>query len=528
MTDYPMFEDFQLSTDTLHAIRHKGFEQPTPIQALTIPLMLRDEKNIIARAQTGTGKTAAFGLPLLELIDPKNKTVRAIILVPTRELAIQVAGEIDSLKGKKKITVTPIYGGQAIEGQFQRLKKGVHIIVGTPGRVIDHLKRKTLRLEEIDHLILDEADEMLNMGFIEDIEKIMQFTNPQKRILLFSATMPQRIKELAHKYMDDYEFLTVQEEQMTTELTRQIFYEVKFSDRFSALCRIIDVSEVFYGLVFCRTKKDVDNLTKKLAQKGYRAEGLHGDISQAQRERTLDNFKKKRINILVATDVAARGIDVMNLTHVVNYSLPQDAESYVHRIGRTGRAGKEGTAVTFVSGSEHARLMNFRRVINTEIQRAKLPKTKEIIQAKKHAVEEKLQALLSLEPEAKYLQWALELLEDNEPVQVVSALLKQGFHDALTVPKYDEIHEGRPAEERSGKRGKKVRLFVALGRKDQINPKKLVALIRSKSAIKSKMISDIKVMDNFSFLTVPHDKADKIVGHFKSKGQKPLVTLAKK
>jgi ATP-dependent RNA helicase DeaD len=288
------------------------------------------------------------------------------------------------------------------------------------------------------------------------------------------------------------------------------------------------VGTAWPAIVFCRTRHGSDRLARQLDKAGIRTAAIHGGRSQSQRTRALSDFINGKVHALVATDVAARGIDVMNLTHVVNYSLPQDAESYVHRIGRTGRAGKEGTAVTFVSGSEHARLMNFRRVINTEIQRAKLPKTKEIIQAKKHAVEEKLQALLSLEPEAKYLQWALELLEDNEPVQVVSALLKQGFHDALTVPKYDEIHEGRPAEERSGKRGKKVRLFVALGRKDQINPKKLVALIRSKSAIKSQMISDIKVMDNFSFLTVPHDKADKIVGHFKSKGQKPLVTLAKK
>jgi len=254
----------------------------------------------------------------------------------------------------------------------------VQIVVGSPGRIIDHLNRKTLKLGKIEHLILDEADEMLNMGFIEDMEEIMKHTNPDKRTVLFSATMPGRIKDLAHKYMDGYELLTVKKEQLTTYLTEQIYFEVKASDKFEALCRIIDIEDDFYGLVFCRTKSDVDSVVTHLTDRGYDAESIHGDISQAQRERTLEKFKKQRVNILIATDVASRGIDVNNLTHVINYSLPHDPESYVHRIGRTGRAGNEGTAITFITPSEYKRLMFIQRFAKTDIKKSSVPKVKDI------------------------------------------------------------------------------------------------------------------------------------------------------
>jgi len=322
MTYNEKFTDLGLSSEVLEAINKKGFEEPTAIQVLTIPVMLKDDNNIIAQAQTGTGKTAAFGLPLIEMIDTDLRTVQALILVPTRELAIQVSEEINSLKGKRDLRIVPIYGGQSIDQQLRRLKKGVHIVVGTPGRVIDHLNRKTLKIGEIEHLILDEADEMLNMGFIDDMEEIMEHTNPDKRTLLFSATIPNRIKELAHKYMDGYELLAVKKEQLTTNLTEQIYFEVKVSEKFDALCRIIDFEDDFYGLIFCRTKNNVDTVVSHLVDRGYDAEAIHGDISQSQRERTLDKFKKQTVNILIATDVAARGIDVINLTHVINYSLP--------------------------------------------------------------------------------------------------------------------------------------------------------------------------------------------------------------
>jgi len=528
MTKKKTFNDLGLSAKTLDAVNKKGFEEPTSIQTMTIPVMLRNDTNIIAQAQTGTGKTAAFGLPLIEMIHTDSKTVQALILVPTRELAIQVSEEINSLKGKKNIKIVPIYGGQSISQQLRRLKKGVHIVVGSPGRVIDHIKRKTLKLGKIQHLILDEADEMLNMGFIEDMEEIMKHTNPVKKTLLFSATIPGRIKELAHKYMDGYELLTVKKKQLTPNLTEQIYFEVKASDKFEALCRIIDIEDDFYGLVFCRTKSDVDSVAAHLIDRGYDAESIHGDISQAQRERTLGKFKNQRVNILVATDVAARGIDVNNLSHVINYSLPQEPESYVHRIGRTGRAGNEGTAITFITHSEYKRLMFIQRIAKTNIKRSKLPKVEDIIKAKKKKIYDDLTTILEDKVDTKYYNWAKKLLGDNNPTEILAAILNYCFEEELNPDVYGKIKEtGGTKEKRLDKHGK-TRLFAAIGKKDKINSKKLVELIMSKVSVRSKQISDIQVMDKFSFITVPFDKAEKIIGSFKEKGHKPLITHANK
>ena len=521
------FNNLGLSAKVLDAINKKGFEEPTAIQAIVIPVMLRDDTNIIAQAQTGTGKTAAFGLPLIEMVNTDSKTVQALILVPTRELAIQVSEEINSLKGDKDIKIVPIYGGQSIDQQLRRLKHGVHIVVGSPGRVIDHLNRKTLKLGKIEHLILDEADEMLNMGFIEDMEEIMKHTNPDKRTLLFSATIPQRIRDLAHKYMDGYELLKVKKEQLITNLTEQIYFEVKASDKFEALCRIIDIEVGFYGLIFCRTKIDVDSLVTHLTDRGYDAEAIHGDISQAQRERTLEKFKKKRVNILAATDVAARGIDVYNLTHVINYSLPQNPDSYVHRIGRTGRAGNEGTAITFITPSEYKRLMFIQRIARTDIRKSKVPEVKDIIKAKKKKIYDDLTAILEDEIDTKYSSWAERLLEDKDPTEILAALLNYCFEEELNPDAYGEIKEVGAKGKQLDQQGK-ARLFVALGKKDRINPRKLVELIMGKVSIKSRHIRDIQVMEKFSFITVPFEKAEEIVISFKQKGRKPLISHVKK
>lgn len=528
MTNGKTFNDLGLLAGSLNAIDKKGFEEPTAIQAMTIPVMLRDDTNIIAQAQTGTGKTAAFGLPLIEMVNTDSKIVQALILVPTRELSIQVAEEINSLKGSKNVRITPIYGGQSIDQQFRMLKKGVHIVVGSPGRVIDHLNRRTLNLGKIDHLILDEADEMLNMGFIEDMEEIMKHTNPYKRTLLFSATMPAKIKELARKYMDGYELLHVKREQLTPNLTEQTYFEVKASDKLEALCRIIDIEDVFYGMVFCRTKRDVDSLATHLMDRGYDAEAIHGDISQAQRERTLEKFKKQRVNILVATDVAARGIDVSNLTHVINYSLPQDPESYVHRIGRTGRAGNEGSAITFITPGEHKRLMFIKRVAKADIRKSKVPKVKDIIKAKRRKIYNDLTTLLGEEMDVKYYSWAERLLQDNNPTEMLAAVLNYCFEEDLNPDAYGEIKEVGAKKKKQPAQEDKARLFVALGKKNKINARKLVNLIMSRVSVKSKHIRDIQLMDKFSFITVPFDKAEKIIGSFREKGQKPLITHARK
>ena len=473
MQEKKTFKDLGLSDKVLEAINKKGFEEPTAIQEKTIPVMLRDDVNIIAQAQTGTGKTAAFGLPLIELIDAGKRDPQALILTPTRELAIQVSEEINSLKGPKKLKIVPIYGGQVITQQLRRLKEGAHIIVGTPGRVIDHLNRKTLQLENIEHLILDEADEMLNMGFIDDMEEIMKHTNPEKRTLLFSATIPEKIKTLAKKYMQGYELLKVEKEQLTADLTEQIYFEVKASDKFEALCRIIDIEDEFYGLIFCRTKNDVDYLANHLSDRGYDAAAIHGDISQAQRERTLDLFKKQKISILVATDVAARGIDVNNLSHVINYSLPQDPESYVHRIGRTGRAGREGTAITFITPSEYKRLMFIQRIARADIKKSKIPNVNDIIKAKRRKVQEDIAATLENGVEDKFYDWAKTLLETENPTRITAAILSYFFKEEMDPKSYGTINEPSAAARQIDGQGK-ARLFIALGKKDKFSAAKLV------------------------------------------------------
>ncbi|MFQ6677052.1 MAG: DEAD/DEAH box helicase [Fidelibacterota bacterium] len=521
------FKALGLPADVLEAINQKGFEEPTEIQVLTIPVMLRNDTNIIAQAQTGTGKTAAFGLPLISMIDTASKSVQALILVPTRELAIQVSEEINSLKGNKPIKTVPIYGGQSIDQQLRRLKKGVHIVVGSPGRVIDHLKRKTLKLGQIDHLILDEADEMLNMGFIDDMEEIFKYTNPGKKTLLFSATIPGKIKELAHRYMEGYELIKAYKKQLTTNLTEQIYFEVKASDKFEALCRIIDIENNFYGLVFCRTKKDVDSVLSHLINRGYSAEAIHGDITQSQRERTLNNFKKKRINTLVATDVAARGIDVVDLTHVINYSLPGDPESYVHRIGRTGRAGKEGTAITFITPSEYKRLMFIQRLAKTDIKKSVVPKVKDIIYAKRKKINDDLNTIKKSEIDAKYYNWAKKLHEEHNPTEILAAVLNYCFEDELNPDAYTEMTEFTGKRKKLDPQGK-TRLFVALGKKDRMNPRKLVDLITNRVSINSRQISSVQVMDKFSFITVPFEKAEEIIANFQNKGRKQLVSHVKK
>jgi ATP-dependent RNA helicase DeaD len=529
MTEKIKFEQLGLSDRVLAAIHKKGFEEPSPIQALTIPVMLRNDTNIISQAQTGTGKTAAFGLPLIEMIDPKERNVHALILTPTRELAIQVSEEINSLKGSSSIQVIPVYGGQSIDQQLRRLKKGVHIVVGTPGRVIDHLKRRTLNLKDIEHLVIDEADEMLNMGFIDDMEEIMKHTNPDKRTLLFSATMPSRIRDLARKYMAGYEFITVKKQTLTTNLTEQIYYEVKGTDKFEALCRIIDIEEDFYGLIFCRTKNDVDNVSSHLVERGYDADAIHGDISQAQREKTLSKFKKKRINVLVATDVAARGIDVNNLTHVINFSLPQDPESYVHRIGRTGRAGKQGTAITFITPSEYKRLMFIQRIAKTDIKKSKIPNVKDIIQAKRRKIEEEISAINTEAISDVYKDWAERLLENEEPGQIIAKLLSYGFDSDLNPSSYNEINDFSGRNRNIEMEGT-TRLFVALGKKDKITPKKLVEFIMKNTGVQNSSIDQVGVYDNFSFITVPFKESSIILNVFQknSGNRKPLVVKAKK
>ncbi len=518
------FEELGLSEGTLSVLKKKGFEEPSPIQRKTIPAILDGEKDIVAQAQTGTGKTAAFGLPMLELMPEKSKNVQALILAPTRELAIQVAEEIHSLKGKRKLSIVPIYGGQSIEIQLRSLRKGIDIVVGTPGRVIDHLKRKTLKIDNLSYLVLDEADEMLNMGFLDDVREIMEYTPEEKRTMLFSATMPAAIIQLAKKYMREYDVIKITKDQLTVSQTDQIYFEVSAADRFEALCRIIDIEESFYGLVFCRTKLDVDKVSNHLMERGYDADGLHGDMSQSQREKILGKFKKRLLNILVATDVAARGIDVQDLTHVINYALPQDPESYVHRIGRTGRAGKEGIAITFISSKEYRGLQLIQKKTKTDIRKAKLPNVKDVIKTKKRRIKTVLQDIVASTPRSEYFIMSEELLESNNPEEILAALLQYSFQDELNETSYTEIEE-RVVDSKG-----KTRLFVAKGKKDNLTRKKLEEFIVSKCNISAGKIRDLEIMDSFSFVTLPFNEAEMLLSLFKKgkKGVGPLITRAKK
>jgi len=518
------FEDLGLTEETLKVLKHKGFEEPTPIQEKTIPAILGGNKDVIGQAQTGTGKTAAFGLPIVELIEEKSNSVQALILTPTRELAIQVAEEIHSLKGKKKLSIIPIYGGQSIELQLRSLKKGVDIVVGTPGRILDHLKRGTLNLTNISFLVLDEADEMLNMGFLEDVEKIMAETNAEKRTMLFSATMPQAIMTIAKKYMGEYDILKVTQRQLITSKTDQIYFEVASGDKFEALCRIIDIEEAFYGLVFCKTKVDVDHISSHLNERGYDADALHGDISQNLREKILNRFKKRKINILVATDVAARGIDVQNISHVINYALPHDPESYVHRIGRTGRAGKEGIAITFVTPSEYRKLQMIIKRAKTDIRKAKLPGVKEIIQTKKLRIKTQLENIVKLSLQEDYLEMARNLLESNESEHIIAALLQTSFKGELDEKSYADI--ANAVVDMKGT----TRLFVRQGKMDGLTRKSLTDFMKDKCNIHSKKIEDIYILDKFSFITLPFREAEIVLSYFKNKKKRTglFITKAKK
>ena len=372
------FEEMCLDTRIMRAIAEMGFEQPSPIQAQSIPIAV-EGKDMIGQARTGTGKTASFGIPMLQRINPKDKSLQAIVLCPTRELAIQSANEIRKLaKFLHGIKVLPIYGGQEISKQIRSLKGGVQIVIGTPGRVMDHLRRHTLKPQTVDIVVLDEADEMLNMGFREDIETILGQLPEERQTMLFSATMPKPILEIAKRYLHEPEIVKVIQKELTVPKIEQYYYEVNPRKKNEVLSRLLDMYDPSLSLVFCNTKRKVDELVADLKGRGYFAEGLHGDMKQSQRDRVMNGFRNGRTDILVATDVAARGIDVDDVEAVFNYDVPQDDEYYVHRIGRTGRAGREGRAFTLVVGKEIYKLKDIQRYCKTKIRRQPIPSVNDV------------------------------------------------------------------------------------------------------------------------------------------------------
>ncbi|MCD1655378.1 DEAD/DEAH box helicase [Treponema zuelzerae] len=523
------FADLGLDDVALKAVQDKGFTEPTPIQVLAIPRLLNGDANVIAKARTGTGKTAAFGIPLVQELRADKHCPRALVLVPTRELAVQVAGEIDSLRSETYPRTATVYGGASIVDQLRTLRNGVEIVVGTPGRVIDHLERRSLDLSKIEYFILDEADEMLNMGFIEDIEAIFGRANPEARVLMFSATMPQAILSIASNFMGDYEI--VEEENRPEEpiLTEQFCWFVREDDKTEALVRLIDSSPDFYGLVFCQTKADADAVAKELDERHYQAAALHGDIAQSQREKILGRFRVKKTRILVATDVAARGIDIEGLTHVVNYALPYDGPTYTHRVGRTGRAGAKGMAITFVRPEERRRLGYLRNHARGELKEGQVPTVREVLDIKRNrlmsattgdiarffdqtsaaadaegadgASPSAEAASVSVAPE--FLEFAESLSEGRDPKEVLAAVLSLQYGDALSPDHYTEIKTMRnPGNDRSH-----VRLYLGLGRRDGMNRRGVAQFFRDLIGVPERLVDRIEVMDAFSLATLPADAA---------------------
>lgn len=418
-----MFEEMGISPATLKAVKRMGFEEATPIQAQTIPISL-ENKDLIGQAQTGTGKTAAFGIPLVEKIKKENRNIQGIIIAPTRELAIQVSEELYKIGSGKRVGVLAIYGGQDINRQIRALKKGPHIIVGTPGRLLDHINRKTIRLDNVETVILDEADEMLNMGFIEDIEEILAKIPNERQTLLFSATMPGPIQKIAERFMNDPQIVRVKAKEMTVPSIEQYYIEVQEKNKFDVLTRLLDIQSPELAIIFGRTKRRVDELSEALNLRGYTAEGIHGDLTQAKRMSVLRKFKEGSIDVLVATDVAARGLDISGVTHVYNFDIPQDPESYVHRIGRTGRAGKTGMAITFVTYRETSYLHVVEKTTKRRMEKMKAPTLDEALEGQQRAVIDKITQTIDSNNLQYYRQAAQELLNNHDAETVVASVLK--------------------------------------------------------------------------------------------------------
>ncbi|MDV0444879.1 DEAD-box ATP-dependent RNA helicase CshA [Methanimicrococcus sp. At1] len=436
------FQDLGISDRIIQSLLVKGYEFPTPIQIQTIPLFLSGDCNIIGQAQTGSGKTAAFGVPIIQNIKEKTGHIQAIILTPTRELAIQVSDEMSSFGGMNGLKIVPVFGGQPIPIQLRALAGGADIIVGTPGRVIDLMHRKRLDLSHISYFVLDEADEMLNMGFIDDIKEIIQHTNDDKRMLCFSATMPKPILGIAKKYMGQYEMVSV-EKIKESVLIEQLSIDVSPALKFEALCRVIDSDPDFYGLVFCARKDTSDEVVQKLEERGYDADVIHGDILQEQRIRIMDRFRKQKLRILVATDVAARGIDVNELTHVVNYDIPQDPESYTHRIGRTGRAGKAGIAITLLTPADFRKFAFIKKMANADVRRVQLPDADQVAAMKREKLYHDLSLVIQsdfvhTERAEPFIEFAQMLVTEDRTAEDVVTCLLQHVYENRILPRADD------------------------------------------------------------------------------------------
>jgi ATP-dependent RNA helicase DeaD len=498
------FADLGLSGALLNAIAELGYDEPTPIQEQAIPVMLGGH-DVIAQAQTGTGKTAAFALPIVAKLQP-DRVPQALILAPTRELAMQVAEAVYKYGKGSRISVAPVYGGQPISRQLAALDRGVQVVVGTPGRIMDHMRRGTLKLDHIRTVVLDEADEMLDMGFAEDIEYILQQTPAERQTALFSATMPPAVNALANRYTNKPQRISIAAEQLTAPLTEQSYYEVLPREKLDALCRILDVEAPHSAMIFCRTKSEADSLGESLQGRGYTAEVLHGDLAQTQRDRVMKKFRDGQAELLVATDVAARGIDIPEVSHVINYDVPNDPESYVHRIGRTGRAGRTGQAITIITPRERRQMKIIERVSKSRILRQKLPTLADVAARKREVFRESLREVLvenSLDP---YVLMVEQMSEEYDPTYLAAAAFKLLLNEVEQEDTITSV-EGDAVGVEPGM----TRLFIDVGRLDRIRPADIVGAIANESGLSGKQIGSIDIYDRFAFVEVPAHSAHTVL-----------------
>lgn len=528
------FKELGLSEEILHGIEDLGFETPMPIQEKVTPFLLGDStEDLVALAQTGTGKTAGFGLPILQLTDSSVQKIQALVLSPTRELCIQISNDLKKFsKYVRGMKVVPVYGGESIVTQFRQLDVPPQILVATPGRLIDLIERKKVDLSGIRYLVLDEADEMLNMGFQEDIERILQETPEERRTLLFSATMPKAIAEISKKYMKNRVEISIGRVNSGTENVEHIYYMVQAKDRYNCLKRVVDINPDIYAIVFCRTRQETKDIADKLMQDGYNADALHGDLSQAQRDTVMQRFRNKTLQVLVATDVAARGLDVNNLTHVINYNLPDDIENYTHRSGRTGRAGKKGISVAIVHSRERSRIRNIEKQINRTFVQQPVPSGLEVCQAQLFSLINKIQNATEsldrtqIEP---YLPMIMEQLKDISREDLIINFVSQEFDrflqyyknaPDLNIPEREKKSRGDKRErgERGGRRergergerfrgsrdesGDYTRLKINMGARDGFTPKRVLGLINDTTDSHDIGVHSIEITNRYSFFDV--------------------------
>ena len=553
--DVTKFEELQLDDRIIRAITEMGFEEASPIQAQAIPVVL-EGRDMIGQAQTGTGKTAAFGLPLLQKVDPKVKKLQAVVLLPTRELAIQVAEELRRFaKFMHGIKVLPVYGGQDIVRQIRALKDGTQIVVGTPGRVMDHMRRKTVKMDHVHTVVLDEADEMLNMGFLEDMETILSQLPEERQTLMFSATMPQAIADIAKKFQKDPVTVRVIKKELTVPKVTQYYYEVKPKNKVEVMCRLLDMYSPKLSIIFCNTKRQVDELVQALQGRGYFAEGLHGDLQQVQRDRVMESFRNGRTDILIATDVAARGIDVGHVEAVFNYDIPQDDEYYVHRIGRTGRAGREGKAFSLVVGKEVYKLRDIQRYCKTKIIPQAIPSLNDITEIKADKILDQVQDILNDADLTKIVNIIeKKLMEDDyTSLDLAAALLKMSMGDdnediidnympARSLDDLDSYGRNSRGRDRgrnnsrrkgatdraavdyvlNGGEERMARLFINIGKSQRVTPGDILGAVAGESGIPGRLVGSIDMYDGYTFVDVPAEYAEDVLNamsHARIKGK---------